>query len=455
MAGIGFELRKLFRDDSLWGLLKGYGYAGLLSSGPWVFSICGMMLIGALGAGGALGVVSSPFLVSITWMMACSLILTGPLQLLLSRFVADRLFEGRVERVVPNLLGALGLTTVGSALLAGGVLGLAFQEPLVVRLLLLSCFVVLCDVWVLVVMLSGLKEYREVLWTFLLGYGLSVGAALGLRSFGLAGLLAGFLAGQGWMLVTLLALVLRRHPLRKLVAFDFLRRREAFYELAGVGLLYNLGIWADKLLFWCNPATSEPVLGPLRASVLYDMPMFLACLSTIPGMAVYLVRFETDFAEQHASFYASVREGGRLEELVRLRGGMVLALRRGLEELSKVQGLTILLLLLAGPRWLEAWGLSPYYLPLYGVDIVAAGGQVLMLAVLNVFFYLDQRKLALRLTGLLLLTNTGLTLLTQELGVRFYGYGYAGAVYVTALAGLVVLSRKLDRLEFETFMLQP
>jgi polysaccharide biosynthesis protein PelG len=37
----------------------------------------------------------------------------------------------------------------------------------------------------------------------------------------------------------------------------------------------------------------------------------------------------------------------------------------------------------------------------------------------------------------------GLTLLTRQLGVRFHGYGYAGAVYVTALAGLVVLSRKL------------
>jgi polysaccharide biosynthesis protein PelG len=179
------------------------------------------------------------------------------------------------------------------------------------------------------VMLSGLKEYREVLWAFLLGYGLSVGVALGLRGQGLGGLLAGFLVGQGWMLVTMLALVLRRHPPRRRVALDFLRRGQAFHGLAVVGLLYNLGIWADKLLFWCNPATSEAVLGPLRASVLYDLPMFLACLSTIPGMAVYLVRFETDFAEQHAGFYDAVREGGRLEELERLREGMVLAARRG------------------------------------------------------------------------------------------------------------------------------
>ena len=46
VAGIGFELRKLMRRDSFWGLLRAYGYAGLISSGPWVLSILGVMGIG-------------------------------------------------------------------------------------------------------------------------------------------------------------------------------------------------------------------------------------------------------------------------------------------------------------------------------------------------------------------------------------------------------------------------
>ncbi len=455
MAGIGFELRRLLRDESFCGLLRGYGYAGLISSGPWVISICGMMAIGVLGAGGAHAAVTGPFQVAVTWMTALSLILTGPLQLMLSRFIADRVFEQREERVLPNLLGALGLSTGVGAAVAGTAVGLLFQEPLGVRLLLMACFVVLCDLWVLVVMLSGLKEYRAILWVFLLGYGLSVAWALGLRGWGLTGLLAGFLVGQGWMGVALLALVLRRYPLEQLVSFDFLRKDQAFYGLAAVGLLYNLGVWVDKLLFWLDPATSRPVLGPLRASLLYDLPMFLAYLSLIPGMAVYLVRIETDFAEQHAAFYAAVREGGRLPEIERLRGEMVTAVRRGLSEIFKVQGLTILFLLLAGPRLLAALDLSPHHLPLYGIDLVAAGGQVLLLAVLDVVFYLDQRRVALWLTLELVGANTVLTLLSKVLGVSFYGYGFAVAVFLTAVTGLVVLSRKLDRLEFETFMLQP
>ena len=38
MAGIGFELRKLLRKDSLLGLVQAYAYAGVIGSGPWVLS---------------------------------------------------------------------------------------------------------------------------------------------------------------------------------------------------------------------------------------------------------------------------------------------------------------------------------------------------------------------------------------------------------------------------------
>jgi len=66
-------------------------------------------------------------------------------------------------------------------------------------------------------------------------------------------------------------------------------------------------------MFWYFPDTSEPIIGPLRASVIYDLPVFMAYLSVIPGMAVFLVRIETDFAEFYERFYDAVRTGGSLE----------------------------------------------------------------------------------------------------------------------------------------------
>jgi uncharacterized membrane protein len=248
------------------------------------------------------------------------------------------------------------------------------------------------------------------------------------------------------------ALVARRFPSSTLLAFDFLDRRRAYLALAATGLLYNLGIWIDKLIFWFTPSTSEVVLGPLRASIIYDIPIFLAYLSIVPGMAVFLVRVETAFAEEYEGFFAAVRDGEPLGDIRRRRDRLTLAVRHGISDIFKVQGTTVLLLLLAGPRLLDAVGISRLYLQLFSVDLAGVAMQVLMLAVFNVLFYLDQRRVTLALSATFCVLNAVLTVATQHAGPRFYGYGFALSTAVTSLAGLLVVSRKLDRLEADTFM---
>jgi uncharacterized membrane protein len=456
MAGIGFELRKLLARDSYAGLLGAYGYAGIASSGPWVVSIGGVLAIGLLASGSV-----EPrervtqFLVSITWLMCLSLILTGPLQLLFARYVADRIYEKRRDRILPNLLGALALTTLASGILSSLLVHSLFDESLLCRALLVANFVVLCDGWVLVVLLSGVKAYKTVAGLFFGAYLVSVGAAAALRSFGLEGLLLGFLIGQAGALFGMLALVLRAFPGERTVRFQFLDPRQAHYELAAVGAVFYLGVWVDKALFWLNPGTSEPVLGPLRYSVIYDLPIFFAYLSAIPAMAAFFLRLEADFADRCQEFFGAVRDGAPLDRLIAVKDGMVGCVRRGLLEIMKLQGATLVLVFIAGPAMLRAARISPLYLRLLYVDAAAVSLQVVFLAVLNVLFYLDQRKLALGLSAVFAAGNLLLTLLTQRLGPGWYGFGFAAAALIASGAGLSILSRKLDCLERDTFMSQP
>jgi uncharacterized membrane protein len=461
MAGIGFELRELLRRDSLWGLVRAYAYAGLISSGPWVLSILGVMGIGMLSVGPVAAVEVRQFLVSVTYLMAGSLILTGALQLTFTRFIADRLFDKQERSVLPNLLGALTLA-IGAAGVLGSLVFVPLPEAMawahlggsvLYRVLLVVTLATLSGCWITVVLLSGLKEYRRVMGSFLAGYLLSFVAALALRPFGLSGLLAGFLAGQILLLFLMLALVVARYPSDRLVSFEFLDRRRAYLSLSLTGLLYNVGIWIDKLIFWFTPSTSEPVLGPLRASIIYDLPIFLAYLSILPGMAVFLVRVETDFAEEYHGFFDAVRGGETLGEIRRRRDRLTLAVRRGVSEILKIQGITVLVLLLAGPRLLDYVGISRLHLQLFSIDLVGVAMQVLMLAVFNVLFYLDERRAVLSLSALFVASNVVLTIASQVAGPAFYGYGFALSTAVTSIAGLLVTSRKLDRLEMHTFML--
>ena len=61
-------------------LAGAYAYAGIASSGPWVVSIGGVLAIGLLATGSVEPPIRvTQFLVSITWLMSVSLLLTGPL----------------------------------------------------------------------------------------------------------------------------------------------------------------------------------------------------------------------------------------------------------------------------------------------------------------------------------------------------------------------------------------
>ena len=115
---------------------------------------------------------------------------------------------------------------------------------------------------------------------------------------------------------------------------------------------------------------------------------------------------------------------------------------------------TVLVLILAGPRILSALGIPLVFLRLFDIDLVAVGMQMVLMGVLNAIFYFDYRGTALLLNLLFVALNVTLTLGTQLLGYTFYGYGYALACTLTTFAGLLVLMWRLDRLEYETFMLQ-
>lgn len=458
MAGVGLLLRRLDPYHSFIGWTRVYGSAAIISSGPWLVSIFGILIVGLITVDEvARAHEVTQFQVSVTYLFSTSLVLTGTLQFLFTRFVADRLFEKRADMVAPNLLGALGLVGAGASglgLTAVGAFPRFGETSPEYRALMVVGLAVMCGLWMVVILLTALKAYRAVVVAFVLAYGAIVAGAWSLRGWGLEGLLLAFVVGQGFLLFSLLALVLREYPSTRFVAFDFLRRDLVFPGLALTGFLYNLAVWVDKAAFWFDPNTGRQVIGPLRASLVYDVPIFLAYLTIVPGMSVFLVRVETDFAELYDEFYDMVREGAPLSDIERTRDRMIETVRQGIYEILKVQGITLALAFLFAPNVLYFLGISYHYITLLYVDAVGVGAQVLFLSVLNVIFYLDQRRIALGLCAGFAVLNLVLTLVTQALGPSFYGYGFTVSGIVIVVVGLSALSARLEHLVRETFMLQ-
>lgn len=456
MAGIGFELRKILRKDNYWSVFQAYGYAGIIGAGPWILSILGLLVIGLTRVSSAAsGSQVVQFQVSVTYLIATSLILTGFIQSSFTRFVADRLFEKRDRCVLPNFHGVVSLVTVVSALV--GTIGVCLLFPtqsLTYRVLMVGSFVVLGNVWVGTIFLSSIKQYRGVLILFALGYGITVGVARLCSSYGIEGLLFGFFLGQFVLLLGIMVLTFQHYSSPDFLEWEFLEKGKLFRELIWVGFFYNAALWVDKLLFWYFPYTGQVIIGPLKSSPIYDLPMFLAYLAILPGMASFLVRMETDFVDRHAEFYNGIRNGASLDYIEDAKYEMVQTARQGLFEIMKIQFVVCLLCWWNGPEILSWLGISTLYESLLMIDVIAVSLLVVFLGILNTLFYLDKRAVALRLTILFFVSNAVLTLATLIAGMTFYGYGFAVAVLLAVILGMHQLDKAFQKLEFETFMLQ-
>lgn len=456
MAGIGFELRKLLKRDSFFAILHTYAYAGIISSGPWVLSIVAVLIIGVISIPVVIPhYLVSQFQTSITYLIALSLIYTGFFQLAFTRYSADRIFDKEHFRLLPNLNGLLLLTSVTGGTLAFPLTMIMFPSTsLFFRLLFATTFVVLCCVWISAILLSGLKAYKAILANFAAGYGTALLLSIFLRSWNLEGLMLAFLLGQFILLQGMLLVLFKNYPARILVEFDFLSHKRVYISLVFTGFFYNIGIWADKFVFWFHPYTGSNVIGPLYASEIYDLPVFLAYLSILPGMAVFLVRMETDFVEYYDRFYEAVREGGSLSYIYEMKDEMIRMAREGIYDIIKIQAIAAIAVFLIGAKLLDMAGIPQVYLPLLYIDVAAAGFQVVFLGILNIYFYLDRRGRALFLTSQFALLNLFLSIVSISLGPYFYGYGFALSLCLVIMCGMFLLDRDLQNLEYKTFMLQ-
>lgn len=456
MAGIGFQLTKLMQKRTLAGGLQAYGYAALIGSGPWVLS---MMTLAALGlmlnrAGETREF--DLFFVAVTHIFAFSLIATGPLQLLLSRYAADAVFAKQEERVFPSLLGALALTFAVNA-----VIGLVFFVGFVPATPLFQfasagVLVVVSAIWISAVYLTALRDYGAVVRCFAIGYASSFAFAWALTKVaGLAGTMAGFLAGQVVLLLAIFGVIYRAFGTIAAPSFAFLAYFKRHRDLALCGLVYNLGIWIDKPLHWWLSPHGYQVAGALHASPLYDQAVFLSFLSVAPGMAVFLLTLETTFAGRYSEFFRLVVERGTWNQITRTKTEMVEALRDGLARLLKFQGAVTLALILGAERLLKALGLGAVQTLVFQITLLGVCLLVLFLALLTVLFYLDRLREALICCAAFALVNFAVTLAGLMADERWYGIGFTAAAGVAIVLAGLYANRALLRLEYRTFTSQP
>ncbi len=455
MAGISLELKRILKRDSLLGLLTATGYSAVLGSGNWVVAVSMIFIFSSI----ARAVAKDPsvpviYQVYITYSVALSLVVSGPLQLMFTRYIADRLFEKEVDRVLPNFFGALSLS-MSAGLLTSFLCSLYLFDgkPFYYHGVFSFTVSVLCGLWMTNALLTGLKSYKHIFLSFCVSY-LTMGVLLLLSApFGVFWTFVSFYLGQCLLLFLLIFRVIKDYSSDRIFELDFLRRNRSYYSLAVTGFLYNFAIWIDKLVFWFSPATGDNVFANIRASVVYDVPVILAYFSIVPGIAVFFLKIEVEFATEYDNYYRAVREWGHIEDIYRLGNKMIEGAKATLYETLRIQGIATILILFVEDYIFRLLNISRVYLPLFNILLVGALLQLGFMVLFAILSYFDRRRDILIICATFAFGNLTLSVVSQLLGPYFYGYGYAISLLIADVVGMVLLRRFLSELHYRTYML--
>ena len=109
MAGVGFELKKLFRGQRGYlSTVKAYLVTAAVTEGPMVLNIVLLFSVRLLlRLYGAAYNVQELYLITTTYVMIFSLLLSNVFLMLVSRFISDSIYQDRKEQILPSFFSLL------------------------------------------------------------------------------------------------------------------------------------------------------------------------------------------------------------------------------------------------------------------------------------------------------------------------------------------------------------
>jgi len=313
-------------------------------------------------------------------------------------------------------------------------------------------FLLISAVWLVSIFISALKNYQLITRTFFLGMVVSVIAATKLAEpYGAAGMMNGFSTGIALIISLLVANVLAEYPYSLNQPFAFLPYFKKYWEIAVSGLIYNMAIWSDKWIMWFAPEAMK-----LKSGLLiypdYDSAMFVAYLTTVPAMAMFLFNTETHFFEKYVRFYRDIEQKSSLAKIRKNHKEVVRSILANSGYMFLLQGVIAMLGILMAPKIIELLHGNYMQIGILRYGMLGAFFQILTLLLLILLSYFDNRKAALQIQLAFLAMNVGFTLVSLFAGFQYYGYGYFISCFITFIISAITTAIYVSNLPYHTFI---
>lgn len=461
MAGVGFELKKLFRARSVSGQLKAYSYAAMITTGPFLL-LTGMVLAVQL----LFRLQQVPpeqnrlFVASTVYAFIFSQLLASGFLKVVTRYLADCLSQDRYRDITASCFGLSALLLALGSLLAG-LFFLGSPLSLGEKLSAYLFFALLLVIWSEGIYLTALRKYRPLLLVFAAGVCLGVLAvALLLQQRTLTPAVAALLGIDGALSVMACLFLLQiirffglprggRH-------FAFLPYLEREWRLFAYAFLISAGTFLPNFLIWVAGAWGETVAGTYRYAPLYDVVTFYAFLSILPLTILFVVSMETRFQETYARYFRAITHKGNFRDIQATRTSMVHTLWFELRSALEFQLLFTLLFLACGTYVLSWANIGIKAVDMYAVLLMAVYFVGVLQVLLVLLEYFDAQHQLLRIAGMFFLSSglfCGLGVFCA--GSLSYGFTFFLAAALTLAYAWRQLAGYVQRINYYVFCGQP
>lgn len=453
MAGIGFALRKLTRKDNLLGIFRAYTHATMASTGPWLFTVLALGGITLLYSEQLAVRSLMDFRIVVIYNFGFSLVFAAPVFMVITRYLADSIHRKNVTHTPTVLfisLGILNLLLLPLSIMYYGqyvILDMGMRINAIVNLVLIS------SVWVLGIYMTALKDYTSVTRAFGIGMFLAFLFSQLLKAdYGDVGMLVGFNIGNAWIVFSLIAKVLAEYPYGLTKKTELKTYYRKYWELAVGGVFYNAAIWIDKWVMWIWAPERVKLDSKMVFYPDYDSGMFLAYLTIVPAMAIFLFKVETNFFDRYRRFYYDILEHKPLATIERNYKKIIGAIMQSTRNFVIVQGTVCLVAILLAAQIFDALNINYHQIGIFRLGVLGAMFHVLVLFEMIVLSYFDCRRLTMWIQCFFLVSNAVLTYLTIDMGFPYYGYGYFLSSLMTFALATIVLYVHIQRLPYHAFI---
>ena len=213
MAGIGFELRKILKSEKILNRIKGFSYATMVSAGPMIISVFMIVAIGQYMKQTHVPVLERDLVnTTVMYSFVFAMVLVSSLSMSLSRYLADQIYLKRREFILSSLSGSVTVL-----ILASGLIAFLFYmlSPLtfIFKFLAYMLFIELCCIYLFMVYLSAVKDYKRISWSFCIGALLTMTLTVLLRALSIPVTLSVMIGLNAGLMVNLLFMltIIKKH----------------------------------------------------------------------------------------------------------------------------------------------------------------------------------------------------------------------------------------------------